>query len=281
MAKASGAEYEDWLRSAILGGSVFDIALVRLLVKKGVVTQEEILTEMRTVQAHHPQEDIALVGYTEADCRSDTDLGWHAGGSRATRLLAEMAGISEQSSVLDVGSALGGSARQLAETYGCTVTGLDVAFLRVLESVKRTKASRLDDRVTFMLGNAFNMPFETEAFDVVWRQCAPITPFNEERLLEECVRVLKKDGVFICQQGMRTEKLTEEDTRNAPDLQRRMLFDEYRFLAEKAGLAIETVDTETPTRYEMEYCESRGLAKHLKLYQEKKLIGAIFLGRKK
>ncbi|NOZ21204.1 MAG: class I SAM-dependent methyltransferase [Planctomycetes bacterium] len=280
MAKTSDSGHEDWIRSAILGGSVFDIALVRLLAKKGVITQEEILAEMRTVQAHHPQEDMALAGYTEDDCRSDTELGWHAGGSRATRLLAELAGISAETSVLDVGSALGGSARQLAEVYGCSVTGLDADFLRVFESVKRTKARRLDNHATFMLGNAFKMPFGDEAFDVVWRQCAPITPFNEERLLAECVRVLKKNGVFVCQQGMRTEALSEEDTRNAPELQRRSLLDEYRFLLEKAGLTIEKVDTEAPTRYDMDFCETRGHAKRLKLYQERKLIAAIFVARK-
>ena len=281
MAKPSDAGYEDWVQSALLGGSVFDIALIRLLVKKGILSQEELLTEMRTVQAHHPQEDIALVGYTEEDCRSDTKLGWHAGGSRATRLLAEMAGISEESAVLDVGSALGGSARQLAEHYGCNVTGLDADFLRVFESIKRAKTRRLDDRATFMLGNAFHMPFGDETFDVVWRQCAPITPFNEERLLEECARVLKKGGVFGCQQGMRTEDLSEEDTRNDPELQRRSLLDEYRFLVEKVGLQIEKIDTESPTRYDMDFCESRGLTKQLALYQERKLIAVIFVARKK
>lgn len=280
MAKGSDTGHEDWLRSSILGGAVFDIALVRLLVKKGVLSEEEILAEMRTVEAHHPQEDMALAGYTEGDCRSDTELGWHAGGSKATKLLAEMAGIAEESLVLDVGSALGGSARQLAEVCGCRVTGLDADFIRVFEAIKRTKARQLDGRVTFMLGNAFSMPFTDGAFDVVWRQCAPITPFNEDRLLGECVRVLKQGGVLAFQQGMRTDKLTEEDTRNDPELQRRTLFDEYRFLIEKSGLQIEKIDTDTPTRHDMDFCEARGRTKHLDLYKQGKLIGAIFIARK-
>jgi len=280
MARSSDTGYEDWLRSSILGSSVFDIALVRLLVKKGVISEEEILAEMRTVQAQHPQEDMALTGYTEDDCRSDTDLGWHAGGSKSTKLLADMAGITEESVVLDVGSALGGSARQLAETYGCTVTGLDADFLRVFESIKRTKARGLDDRATVMLGNAFSMPFAEGSFDVVWRQCAPITPFNEERLLGECARVLKSGGVMAFQQGMRTDKLTEEDMRNDPELQRRTLVDEYRFLIEKTGLKIEQADTDTPTRHDMDFCEARGRMKHLELYKEGKLVGAVFIARK-
>lgn len=281
MAKRSDTGYEDWLRSSILGGSVFDIALIRLLVKKGVITQEEILSEMRTVQAQHPLEDVGLAAFTEDDCRSDGEQGWHAGGSRATKLLAEAAGVKRESIVLDVGSALGGSARQLAETYGCSVTGLDADFMRVFESIKRTKARGLDDKVTFTLGNAFHMPFADDSFDVVWRQCAPITPFNEERLLAECARVLKRGGAVVCQQGMRTEKLTDEDTRNDPDLQRRMTVDEYQFLLEKVGLKIEKAETGVATRYEMEFCEGRGRRKHLDLYGQGKLIGAIFVARKK
>jgi len=273
-------KFFDWVRTSLLGDSAFQIALLRLLIKKGLISEQEFLRELRRVGAHHPQEDIALSAFTEADCRSDGAFGWHPGGSEATRALAEMAGIREETKLLDVGSALGGSVRQLVEAYGCNATGLDADFIRIFEAIKRAKAMRLDDRADFLLANAFNMPFADGTFDVVWRQSAPITPFNEEKLLEECARVLKKGGVLACQQGMKTDKLTDEDTRNQPELSRRMLLDEYLFLVEKAGMKVEKVETERATRFEKDFYRALNNERYLRLYEEGKLIGCMFVARR-
>jgi hypothetical protein len=48
---------------------------------------------------------------------------FHTRGLAATAELAKLAGISADTSVLDVGSGVGGPARFLAATYGCRVTG--------------------------------------------------------------------------------------------------------------------------------------------------------------
>jgi SAM-dependent methyltransferase len=272
--------FEAWLRDAALGDAAFQFAIIRLLVRKGLLTEAEILRELRSVQGGNAQEDLGLARHTEAACRSDADGLWHPGGSQATALIAQMAGITKESHVLDLGCALGGAARQLAETFGCRVTGLDADFVRILECTKRTKARGLDHLVDFSMANAFNMPFEPETFDVVWRQFAPITPYNEERLLVECARVLKRGGILACMHGMKTEKLTESESAGDPELSRRMLFEEYRFLLERAGFRVEKVDTETATRFDMEFCQTHGREKHLKLLRDGKLLSAIFIARK-
>ena len=272
--------FEAWLREAILGDAAVQLALIRLLVRKGLLTEAEVLKEVRSVQGENPQEDMGLARYTEEECRSDGKGPWHPGGSQATALMAKMAGITSESHVLDLGCALGGAARQLAESLGCRVTGLDADFVRILECLKRTKARGLDHLVDFTMANAFNMPFEPGAFDVVWRQFAPITPFNEERLLAECARVLKPGGPLVCMHGMKTDKLTDAETVNDPELSRRMLYSEYHFLLERAGFRIEKVDTETATRFDVEFCERQGRQKHLQLLREGKLLSAIFIARK-
>jgi cyclopropane fatty-acyl-phospholipid synthase-like methyltransferase len=53
---------------------------------------------------------------------------FHIRGREATLALAESMGISADTSVLDIGSGLGGTARTLAEVFGCTVTGSDRAL---------------------------------------------------------------------------------------------------------------------------------------------------------
>src|SRR5258708_22503052 len=51
---------------------------------------------------------------------------FHTSGLAATAELAELAGITADLSVLDVGSGVGGPARFLAATYGCRGTGVDL-----------------------------------------------------------------------------------------------------------------------------------------------------------
>src|SRR6187549_4175318 len=52
---------------------------------------------------------------------------FHTGGLVATQALAEALGMERGSTLLDIGSGLGGSARFLAATYGCQVTGIDMS----------------------------------------------------------------------------------------------------------------------------------------------------------
>jgi SAM-dependent methyltransferase len=280
MTNSHKTDLASWLRDTALGDAALQLALIRLLVRKGLLTEAEVIKELRSVQARSPQEDLGLVRHAEEECRSDAGGVWHPGGSRATALMAEMAGITSAHHVLDVGCALGGAARQLAESFGCRVTGLDADFVRILECIKRTKARGLDHLADFIAANAFNMPFEPETFDVVWRQFAPITPFNEERLLAECARVLKRGGVLVCMHGMKTEKLTEPEMVNDPELWRRMLYGDYRFFLERAGFRVEKVETEQPTRFDVEFCQAPGREKYLQLLHEGKLLSAIFIARR-
>ncbi|TGS08373.1 class I SAM-dependent methyltransferase, partial [Mesorhizobium sp. M2E.F.Ca.ET.209.01.1.1] len=52
---------------------------------------------------------------------------FHTRGLAATAELANLAVVTADMSVLDVGSGVGGPARFLAATYGCEVTGVDLS----------------------------------------------------------------------------------------------------------------------------------------------------------
>jgi ubiquinone/menaquinone biosynthesis C-methylase UbiE len=77
----------------------------------------------------------------------------HSGGLATTRDQAKRVAITEDSRVLDVGCGIGGPARYLAHTA------------RVL-----TKRCKLADRVKLRLGNALDLPYSEQTFDVVWCQ---------------------------------------------------------------------------------------------------------------
>ncbi len=120
----------------------------------------------------------------------------HVGGEKETDALAKKAHLEKNSTVLDVCSALGGPARYLARKYGCTITGLDATQKMIDEAMKRTEQQELSHLITYKLGNALDMPFKSETFDVVLGQDAWCYVTNKNRLLQEAKRVLKPRGII-------------------------------------------------------------------------------------
>ena len=134
----------------------------------------------------------------------------HVGGAAETAVLAEKAGIGPSTTVLDVCSALGGPARDLARTIGCTVTGLDATPRMRDEAIRRTKEEGLDQRASFVLGNALDMPFRAGNFDVVWGQDAWCYVTDKERLLHECARVVRPGGTVAFTDWLETGPMSDD-----------------------------------------------------------------------
>lgn len=135
----------------------------------------------------------------------------HVGGEEETRILAEMAGVGEQSRVLDVLAGQGGPARHLARRYGATVMGLDITPRMVAKAVERTRIAGLGYRVTFRLGNALDMPFRAGTFDIVWGQDSWCYVTDKERLLKECRRVAKPGGTIAFTDWIQTGTMSAEE----------------------------------------------------------------------
>ncbi len=118
----------------------------------------------------------------------------HVHGKRATLDLARLAELTPAMEVLDVGGGIGGPARTLATECGCVVTVLDLTeeFCRVGEML--TARTGLSDRVIFRYGDALEMPFPGNSFDVVWLQHSSMNIAVKERLFAEIYRVLRHGG---------------------------------------------------------------------------------------
>lgn len=130
----------------------------------------------------------------------------HYGGLAANDKLAELAGITASTQVLDVCCGMGGPARYLAHKYGCRVTGNDLTQSRVDGATKLTAMAGLDDRITFRQGNALDLAFDDGAFDVVISQESFCHIPDKDRLIAECVRVLKPGGRMAFTDIMTTER---------------------------------------------------------------------------
>jgi ubiquinone/menaquinone biosynthesis C-methylase UbiE len=135
----------------------------------------------------------------------------HVGGEKETAILATKARITKDTKVLDVCSALGGPARYLARKYGCTIIGLDATQTMVDEAIKRTHQQGLSHLVTYKLGNALDMPFKSETFDVAWGQDAWCYVTDKNRLLSEATRVLKSRGLIAFTDWLQVGTMTESE----------------------------------------------------------------------
>lgn len=125
---------------------------------------------------------------------------FHGGQRPATVRLAEMVGFAGAERVLDVGSGLGGPSRFLAWRYGVRVSGVDLTaeFVRIAEML--TRRTSLADKVDYRQGNALDLPFAAESFDVVWSQNAAMNIADRDRLYREMRRVLKPGGKLALQE---------------------------------------------------------------------------------
>ena len=104
--------------------------------------------------------------------------------------------------VLDVGGGLGGPARVLAERFGCLVTVIDLTPSYVATAQVLTDLVGLADRVTHQVGDALDLPFADESFDLVWTQNSGMNIAYKERLYQGFYRVLRAGGTLAFQEPM-------------------------------------------------------------------------------
>lgn len=133
----------------------------------------------------------------------------HSGKDEVTDRMAAAVGLKPGMHVLDVCSALGAPARHIAKKYGVKVTGLDFTKTMLAKAIERTKVAGLDNLITFVEGNAMDMPFKKETFDVVWGQEAWCYVTNKDQLMFEAARVLKPGGKIIFTDWVITGKVEE------------------------------------------------------------------------
>jgi len=121
---------------------------------------------------------------------------FHIRGRAATLELARAAGLDATKRVLDVGSGVGGTSRCLAKEFGCRVTGIDLTdeYCRAAEMLSaRTGLAHLVD---FRQGDATELPFDDQTFDIVWTEHVAMNIPDKTGLYKEMHRVLKPGGTL-------------------------------------------------------------------------------------
>jgi SAM-dependent methyltransferase len=119
---------------------------------------------------------------------------FHIRGILATAELAAAAGLEPSTRVLDLGCGIGGPARYLAATFGCTVTGVDLSPGFIDAAAYLTARCGLSDRVAFHVGDALHLPFEDAAFDSIFLQHVAMNIEDRASLYTEVRRILTPGG---------------------------------------------------------------------------------------
>lgn len=118
----------------------------------------------------------------------------HPGGFKATNELLDLCHIDSHSKVLEIGSGVGKTSAYLAKNRGCQVVGVDLSEEMIKKATERINHENLTDKVSFVQGDAQNLPFEDNLFDAVISESVTAFPPDKLRALHEYVRVTKPGG---------------------------------------------------------------------------------------
>ncbi len=166
---------------------------------------------------------------------------FHIRGRAATLELAQAAGLRSTMRVLDVGSGIGGTSRCLAKEFGCRVTGIDLTDEYCQVASMLTAKVGLDGLIDYHQGDATNLPFEDNEFDVVWTEHVAMNVPNKRRFYSEMYRVLRPGGtlaIYDVLAGSSTPVLFPVPWARTPDTSFLVSPEELRELLRDSGFTV-------------------------------------------
>jgi SAM-dependent methyltransferase len=167
---------------------------------------------------------------------------FHTMGRFATSQLVDLAQITTASRVLDAGSGVGGTARYVADRYGCTVTAVDLTDEYCETSRWLNQLVGLDNRISVRQADVTELPFADGTFDVAISQHVQMNVADKARLYSEAHRVLVDGGrlalwdITIGDGGELDYPLPWADQ---PACSHLVTPDELRAVVESAGFAVD------------------------------------------
>lgn len=160
-----------------------------------------------TIREHYTRSDLGSIilaalakAGKDASRLTPEDLApideFHIRGRAATLELARAANVDATKRVLDVGSGVGGTSRCLAQEFECHVTGIDLTEEYCRAAAMLSERTGLAGLVDYRQGDATNLPFPDQSFDIVWSEHVAMNIPDKPRLYREMYRVLKPGGTL-------------------------------------------------------------------------------------
>jgi SAM-dependent methyltransferase len=126
------------------------------------------------------------------------DLGlledFHTMGRYATSQLLDLIEINSTSEVLDAGSGIGGTARFVADRFGCRVTAVDLTAEYCETNRWLNELLALDERITVRQSDVTKLPFADATFNIAISQHVQMNVADKARFYSEARRILVRGG---------------------------------------------------------------------------------------
>jgi sarcosine/dimethylglycine N-methyltransferase len=119
---------------------------------------------------------------------------FHSGGSEAVDRLLPSLHLAPGMTVLDIGSGLGGPARQIARNSGCTVVGVDITPAYVDTAEVLTLAAGLDKQVSFICSDIAAL--DRTDFDAAYTMHVQMNVADKKTFFAEIARRLRPGARF-------------------------------------------------------------------------------------
>jgi len=92
----------------------------------------------------------------------------------------------------------GSTCISLAQQLDCTVVGIDMVTDHISTATESARMHKLSERVSFVHGNIFHLPFDHSSFDyVIGQDPDGIGHHKRELIFKEVFRILKPSGGFM------------------------------------------------------------------------------------
>ncbi len=122
---------------------------------------------------------------------------FHIRGRAATAELAGRICWPQGARVLDLGCAIGGSARYLAGSHNCQVTAIDIIEEYIITAAALTDLSGLSKQVKYSVASVLQLPFADSSFDMVWTEHVQMNIADKKNFYSEIFRVLAPGGLLL------------------------------------------------------------------------------------
>jgi SAM-dependent methyltransferase len=128
---------------------------------------------------------------------------FHIGGAEATGAVLDRLEVGAGETLLDMGSGIGGPARQAARRLGCEVVGVDLtpAFVDAARTLSRMCG--MDGRVRFEVGSVTSLPLDDGSMDGAMMLHVGMNVPDKPGLMREARRVVRPGRRFVVYDVMR------------------------------------------------------------------------------
>ena len=159
--------------------------------------------------------DLQCLGKSEQETLSADELRpfdqLHYHGTESGDHAVRTVDIHASSSVLEIGSGLGGPARHIAATAGAKVTALELQVDQNELASHLSARSGLAEKVAHVYGDFLTHEWSTQHFDVIVSWLALYHIPERSVLLERCYGLLHKGGFFFTEDPYARKEFTDSE----------------------------------------------------------------------